>query len=437
MPPSTHREIIGAPFWFEDAGALKSSPQNHLPENADCVIIGGGLTGLSAARTLVKRGQHVIVLDAGSPGGGASCRNGGMVGGGHRLSWRQLSAEYGADLAQRLLHEAHLDSVSFVKQLIDEEKLACDFAECGRLRCAWTTADYDNAGRELEQLQKHLPLEAEMLPKQRQQQELATDLYAGGIVYHRHGSLNPAKFVAGLLQAASRAGATVIGNTPVTAIAEDNNALSVKTLRGRIRAGKVLIATNGYTPPCFPRLQRRVVPVPSFLCATAPLGKDAAAALIPGGKMIVETRARHCYYRLSPDGERLVFGARAAMHNTVSEKFARRQLRGLIREIFPSLEKVELSHSWRGLTGFSFDLLPNVGKQGNVWHALAYCGNGNSMAPWLGHNAALLMLGDNDNETAFFHTHFSDRRWYAGRPWFLPLATAAFRLRDLHDYWRR
>jgi glycine/D-amino acid oxidase-like deaminating enzyme len=55
------------------------SQLSPLPENVDVAIIGGGYTGLSAARTLSKLGVHVAVLEANTIGWGASSRNGGMV----------------------------------------------------------------------------------------------------------------------------------------------------------------------------------------------------------------------------------------------------------------------------------------------------------------------------------------------------------------------
>ena len=421
------------PFWWEDAAAPAPPPAGEWEASADAVVVGAGLTGLSAAREMAARGKRVTVLDSGPPGGGASARNGGMLGGGHRLSPEELERQYGADLARRLLREAHLDSVDFAKRLIREENIACDFAECGRFRGAWTRRDYDSAGRALERLKKIIPLEAEMIPQSRQREEVATDLYAGGAVYFRHGGLNPAKYVAGILRAALRAGAAVFGGVPATGVARERGVFTVSTPRGKIRTGMVLAAVNGYAPPHLSECRRRVVPVPSFLIATAPLPEGVARGLIPGGRMIVESRARHCYYRLSPDGRRLIFGARAAMTADAPETFVRAQLRGLLRGVFPALERTEFTHSWRGLTGFSFGMLPHVGKIDGVWHAMGYCGNGNAMAPWLGRKAALAMLGDPEGDTAFSQTRFPAKWWYRGSPWFLPAAGALLRLRDWRE----
>ena len=429
--------VQATPFWREDSAAPERLSFGEWTGSADAVVIGAGLTGLSAAREMAMRGRRVVVLDSGPLCGGASGRNGGMLGGGHRLSPAALEKQYGADTAGRLLREAHLDSVEFAKRLIRDENIACDFAECGRFRGAWTRRDYDDAGRALDRLKKIVPLEAEMVPKSRQREEVATDLYAGGAVYYRHGGLNPAKYAAGILRAAARAGAALFGGVPALGAARRRGVFTVSTPRGDVRAGMVLAAVNGYASRALAEHRRRVVPVPSFLAATEPLAENAARELIPGGRMIVESRARHCYYRLSPDGRRVIFGARAAMTADAPEAFVRRQLRGLLREVFPSLARTEFTHSWRGLTGFSFGMLPNVGRIDGVWHAMGYCGNGNAMAPWLGRKAALAMLGDPEGETAFSRTCFPAKWWHRGSPWFLPAAGAWLRLCDLRDNRRR
>ena len=418
------------PYWWEDAGPPTSPPEEPLPKEADVVIVGAGLTGLSAARTLARRGTSVLVLDAEAPGAGASSRNGGMIGGGHRLSIDDMEARFGKAIALDLLTEAHLSSTDFVKRLMVEEGIDCDFAETGRFRGLWHAAEYEASAKGIERLRSLIPLEAEMIPRSRQRDEVGSDIYAGGIVFPRHGGLNPARWVAGLLAAARRAGAMVQGRTPLTGLRRTNPGFVIETPRGAVRAGQVLIATNGYTPVQLDDLKRRIVPIPSFMVVTEPLGSSRMRDLLPGGRMVAESRERHCYYRPSPDGSRLIFGGRAALFNA-PEAVAQAELRGLMTRIFPQLKAVGFTHSWRGLTGFAFDFLPHVGEMDGLWHAMGYSGSGNAMAPYLGHKAALQMSGDPDGQTAFSKTGFPTRWWHRGRPWFLPFADLLFRGRDV------
>jgi glycine/D-amino acid oxidase-like deaminating enzyme len=209
-----------------------------------------------------------------------------------------------------------------------------------------------------------------------------------------------------------------------------------RTSRGEVRAGQVLVATNGYTPAHLSDLKRRIIPIPSYIVTTEPLGKSRIKDLLPNGRIVAESRERHCYFRPSPDGTRLVFGGRAALFNA-PEKIAQRELRTLMQQIFPQLSDVTFTHSWRGHTGFTFSYLPHIGQAGGIWHAMGYSGSGNAMAPYLGHKAALQMIGDREGETAFSKTEFPTRWWHRGKPWFLPFADVIFRGRDVWNNFRR
>ena len=77
------------PFWW-DAAPREAEQTVTLPAKADCVVVGAGYAGLSAALTLARAGRSVVVCEAGPPGFGASSRSGGMIGHGHRLSYSNL-----------------------------------------------------------------------------------------------------------------------------------------------------------------------------------------------------------------------------------------------------------------------------------------------------------------------------------------------------------
>lgn len=424
------------PYWWQDAGEPECPSQHTLPGSVDVVVIGAGLTGASAARTLADNGKSVLVLDAQAPGLGASSRNGGMIGGGHRLSYEALCTKYGKDTAHQLLREAHLDSANFCHSVIQDENIACDFQHCGRFRGLWLDKDYDHEARALQQLQAVIPLDANMVPREEQHRHVASALYRGGVSYNQHGGLNPAKWHKGLLLAAQRKGALIQGDTAVLSLDTKDSGYEVSTPRGKVQAGQILAATNGYTPVQLPQERRRIIPLPSFIIATEELGEHTIKELFPSGRMVVENRDKHCYYRPSPDGKRIILGARAAMFQA-PENFAQSQLCKLLRQIFPQLQDVKISHNWRGNTGFSFSFMPHVGQINGIWHAMGYSGSGNAIAPWLGHKVALQMCGDSEGETAFSKTDFSSHWWYNGRPWFLPTVDMFYRLKDISANSRR
>ena len=418
---------MSKPFWWE-AAPRESEQEVNLPATADCVVVGAGYAGLNAALTLARAGRSVVVCEAGPPGFGASSRSGGMIGHGHRLSYSNLIALYGAAKAKTLIGEG-MASLDYVKQLIISEGIDARLSAVGRLRGAWTQADYDTMGREAELLRRDLGLPVDVVQKSDMHKEIASDSYQGGLVFHSHGGVHPALFQQGLLDVACSAGVEVAGFTPVTRIDRQIDHTLVHTPRGSIKARDVIVATNGYSAGPVLDFARRLVPMPSFLIATEEIGENRVRDLIPNLRMIVETREKHLYYRPSPDGKRIILGGRAALHPIELEE-AKVRLKKELVALFPSLAQTGISHVWTGNIAMTRSDLPGIGKLGGLWYALGCNGSGVALMPYLGHKLALKILGDKEGVTAFDDIPFKAIPFYDGRPWFLPLMTAWYRGRD-------
>lgn len=171
------------------------------------------------------------------------------------------------------------------------------------------------------------------------------------------------------------------------------------------------------------------MPLSSYLIATEPLPVGTVAKLIPGGRMIVETRSRHCYYRASPDGQRIIFGGRAAL-GAIGPVPAAARLRKLLVQVFPSLVETRFTHSWAGRIAFPRNQMPHIGAIDGIYFALGYSGSGVALAPYLGHKVALKVLGSTDGHTAFDDVPFPTIPFHRGRPWFLPFLEIWYRVRD-------
>lgn len=388
------------PYWWE-AAPREAPAEAALPAAVDVAVVGGGYAGLSAALTLARAGRSVLVLDAEAPGFGGSSRSGGMVGHGHRLSYSALAARYGVAKAQALIREG-MASLEFTIALIEREGIDARLRRVGRFRGAATPADYEAQAREADLLSRDLALPVEVVPRAAQHREIASDLYHGGLLFPAHGGLHPALFHQGLLAVARRAGASVLGHTPVLAITRDGSGHVVQTRRGRLRAGAVLVATNGYAAarPA-PALARRVVALPSFMIATERLGQNRVGSLIPNGRMLVETAASHLYFRPSPDGERILLGARVSLH-PIPLSVAAARLGEHLQRVFPGLEHLRLDHVWTGNVAMTRSDLPGIGQDAQgLWYAVGCNGSGVALMPYLGHRAAQRMMGDPEGATAF------------------------------------
>src|SRR5580692_68625 len=181
---------------------------SELPERVDVAIVGAGFTGLSAARTLAKRGAKVAVLETNTIGWGASSRNGGMVLTGMKLGVETLAGRYGMD-ATRRMYAASLASIDVVEQIIGEEKIDCNFLRCGHLEVACKQSHFDAYARSVDVIAREFDHQLRIVPRNELGGEIGSAIYYGGMVDDVSAAVNPARYLAGLAQAALKAGACV------------------------------------------------------------------------------------------------------------------------------------------------------------------------------------------------------------------------------------
>jgi glycine/D-amino acid oxidase-like deaminating enzyme len=390
------------------------------------VIIGAGYTGLAAARALARAGTRVVVLERETVGFGASRRNGGMVLPGYKQELPVLVRRFGLPMAQQLFRDSR-EAVAFTGWLITEEGIACDWRRSGHVTLAAKPSHLHGLEECRRLLERDFGYTTSLLGPTEVGQEVGSRRYHGGLVDPEAAAVQPAALVQGLHAAAERAGATVHEGVEVAGIRAGGAGVEISHRTGRLTAGQVLIATNGYTGRLLPWLARRIVPVGSFIVATERLAPDVQRRIIPGNRMLSDTRNLLYYFRLSPDG-RLVFGGRAAFLPTALER-SRAMLEAGIAEVYPDLAGIPIEFAWGGTLGFTLDQLPHAGSRGPVAYALGYGGHGVAMATWLGHQVALAMAGQAP-WPALAQVPFRAIPLYEGRPWFLPLAGAYYGFKD-------
>ncbi len=421
--------------YWQTTTSFPPGTEGDLPAQADVIVIGAGFTGLSAARTLAKLGAKVAVLEANSIGWGASSRNGGMVLTGMKLSAEALSSRYGIEMA-RQMYAASLDSITAVEQIVREENIDCNFSRCGHLEVACKQSHFDGYSRSAEVIAKEFNHELRIIPRAELSGEIGSAVYFGGIADETSAGLNPARYVAGLAGAALNAGASVYENAKVQKITRTSQngerGFEVTSSRGTILARDVLVATGGYTSNATPGLRKKMIPIGSFIIATARLPEDLVRELSPQNRMIYDSKHYLHYYRLTPDN-RMLFGGRAAFFPETKQTIRRSAeiLRGDMVHVFPQLRHTKIEHAWGGTLDFCFDTMPHAGQQDGMYYALGYAGHGVAMATYLGAKVAEQMSGRRV-EIPYSAIPFpgAPLGLYNGTPWFLPFAGAYYKVLD-------
>ena len=422
-------------YWLTTAEMPAADASRPLPERVDVAVIGAGFTGLSAARTLAKRGARVAVLESETMGWGASSRNGGMVLTGMKLGVNKLISMYGRELTRRM-YAASLASMDCVEQIVREENIDCDFSRCGHLEVACKQSHFDDYARQVDVIAREFNHELRVVQRQELGAEIGSNIYYGGMVGEVSAGLNPARYVVGLGCAAMKAGADVFEHARVESMqrgsCEGEAGWKVVTSRGPLWAREVFVGTSGYTGSATRALQKRIIPIGSFIITTEILPEALARELSPRNRMIYDSKNYLYYYRLTPD-RRMLFGGRAAFfpeNDQTVRRSAELLRRGMI-DVYPQLRDAKVEYVWGGTLDFAFDIMPHAGQMDGMYYALGYAGHGVAMATYQGQKMAELIAGDKP-ENPFVGIPFpgAPLGMYNGKPWFLPFAGAWYKFLD-------
>ncbi|RJP52597.1 MAG: FAD-binding oxidoreductase [Anaerolineaceae bacterium] len=416
-------------YWHTTARMPDDSDLAPIPAKVDVAVIGGGYTGLSAARTLAKHNMNVAVLEAETIGWGASSRNGGMALTGLKTGMQTVVKKYGRELAKELF-QCSLDSVDMVEQIVREENINCGFARTGHLLAANKPKHYELLKDEVDFMAREFNHNVLLVPPQDLHSEIGTDIYHGALVDEVSAGLNPAQYAAGLAEASARAGAKLCARARVNRLERREKRFFIQTERGNLEAESVLVATSGYTGNATKKLQKKIIPIGSFIIATEKLSDELARELSPKNRMIFDYKHFLNYFRVWDN--RMIFGGRAAFfpenENTTAQ--SGEILRREMLRIYPQLKDIKVEYVWGGTLDFAFDQMTHVGGEDGIFYSLGYAGHGVAMATYLGATVAEAIMKGNIKEHPFARFDFPSAPLYNGNPWFLPFAGLWYRILD-------
>lgn len=421
------------PYWWRE---FRPEPlQTAEPARThDVAVVGGGYAGLAVALEVARRGLSVVVFEAGVFGEGASTRSGGALSAGLSIgkSLTGKALDYAPEVVNMVVGWAR-DSFAHLENFIQRENIDCRFERRGRFLGACAPRHYRWLETRFEKLQRSGATDCRLIGRDEQRQEIGSDYYHGGLVFNAAAKLHPALLYRGYLQACQREpGITLVDQTRVNRLERNGEGWALQTARGRFNARQVAVCTNGYTGDLVPKLHHRLVPVASHIIVTEEIPPELARRISPHGRTFSETRRIMHYFRLTPDGRRVLFGGRSRFTETPFELNARLLHDSLVRR-FPELAQVRVAHAWQGNVAFSGDALPHAGEFDGVHYVAACCGGGITVMPYLGTQVGAKIAGAIKGPTDFDRVALPPIPFYRGKPWFLPMVGTAFRLADYVD----
>ncbi len=395
-------------YWADVAGTPPASDdQLNKDISVDVAIIGAGYTGLSTALHLARdHGIIATVLEANQTAWGASGRNGGFIlKSSGRKPYSTMQAQWGEEVMRGIYNEM-CAGVDTVKSLISEG-IDCDQQENGYIRVAHKPSMLKSLIDTASLQKKMFGYDVQILTRDElHHQYMADDNAYGAIRYQDGFGINPLKLAWGYQELTQKAGVKIHCDSPVKQWREITSHTTgqssqthqvLHTPNGIVKAKKVVVATNGYTPKdLHPLIKNRTLPVLSQIIVTQPLTPEQLAACnFLTSNVIMDTRALKYYYRKLPDN-RILFGGRGAITGKGAEDpYYANRLLAVLKTNFPALASIKYDYTWSGWLSMSLDDMPHIyqNEQQNIFYAMGYCGSGVSFSVQAGKRLAQKVAG--------------------------------------------
>jgi gamma-glutamylputrescine oxidase len=356
-------------------------PEPHAPlagEQAfDACIIGGGISGLSAALHLAERGMRVALLEARHLGYGGSGRSGGQSIFGYACEMSTLEKSVGAGDARRMWDVA-VEGMRLQRELIARHAIDCHYTP-GHMILGVKRRHDDALREELETLATRYDYHSlRFIGRDELRTVIASQRYTSALYDSNGGHLQPFRYTLGLGQAAVQAGVRVFENSWVTRLDVAQNASAdnlAHTAQGTVRARHLLVAGGALLGRLVPELARKLMDIGTYVAATQSLGEERARSLIANNAAAADMNWILDYFRLSAD-HRLLFGGRVS-YSGIEAFDSRRILRRRIARVFPQLGEARIEYAWGGYLDITLNRAPHFGRLGpNAYFVQGLSGHG-------------------------------------------------------------
>lgn len=343
-------------YWFLDR--QKISPLREDIE-ADVVVVGGGMAGLTAAQEFAKRGKHVVLIERSYCGAGATGKSSGFVTPNSELSLTDLVKKYGEQEA-RQLWEFVTSGVEHIRSNIQEHTLVCDYHVEDTLVVANSARAYRAQVEKEHTTRLSFGYPSTLHSKEQLRAIFGCHQYEGGFSHPGTFGINGYDYCQGLKDVLLKQGVRVYEETPAIDIQDT----LVKTAEGSVRAQHIIVCTD-YMAASMQNLQYKVYHAQTVLMVSAQLNQEQVKKIFPATKyMVWDTDLIYNYYRIAGH-DRLLLGG-ATLFDTFSpqEKHHNsrvvKKLSNYLAKKFPDVS-MQFEYVWPGLIGISKDIVPIAG----------------------------------------------------------------------------
>jgi len=367
-------------FWLNHE-ELPFQPAQTLPQRADVVVIGGGITGVTTAYWLSKLGLRPVLLERGELSCGATGRNGGHFVFGANQSFQDSVESHGLEATLALWNFTQ-QSAQILQQLTHQHAIDCDLRFNAMVSLALTPTQAKSLKDNYELMAPH-GLASDYWDAELVAQKTQSSAFLSALVEPHHGQLWPAKLVLGIARAAQRQQAHIQTHTLVHSVTRQGASFCITTSRGQIQAGAVVYATNALAYHLLPTLKAVIVPVRGQVIATAPAPPlfDFDWLTNSGYEYAIQRQDGRIVFggmRLRSPTEEIGLEDDSTLEPTVSEG-----LRSFLGQIFPVLKTLPIEYEWTGIMGFTADDNPIVGElpgRPGEYVSAGYTGHGMAVA---------------------------------------------------------
>lgn len=360
-------------YYVASAGAIPDWPALDGSMECDVCVVGGGLAGISAALNLAERGYSVVLLEGSKLGHAASGRNGGQVINGFACDMDTIRKAVG-DGGAKAAWDMSLEAIDIIDERVKRHAIDCDWAR-GHVVAAVKPKKLDElADWKVEAEQRYGYRDYVLWDKPELGKHLASPRYVGGLYDPLGGHIHPLKYALGLARATEAAGVRIFEQTPVTRI-EQGAAPKAHTERGTVSCKHLVLAANVFVGDLMPELDRKIMPVGTYVVTTEPLGQARARALIDSNFAVADNQFVLDYYRLTAD-HRLLFGGKVS-YSGLPPANLKEAMRSDMLRVFPQLADVKIDHGWGGFVDITLNRAPHWGRLGgNVYFCQGFSGHG-------------------------------------------------------------